>query len=1394
MSLLAELEELQRCLEGTAGSDSEGADDQAVPATDFKISEKAVKSSLKNKNKNEETGSVQDPASSCPLLAQPVCKNSRNASATEKFVANSGHCAAKSTAQVSKLQTSSLQSSASTRLVSKSFGKEVNATSSHTVTVKNVLPDSGMLLLNISKDSAGVKVSDGKTITDTRAKKDCPSKHFKTPTLKQDKLKVPSSKPQDVKMLTCNMSSTSGASEGLINNVLHSASAEKMEKDSVVSESKMLPISSPALASEKVSSHKLLELKDKNDVNSSPLQTTRDPLELKINVNRPKVVARQAQFIVPTKGKMVNVKLPSSAVKTHASDCGLIFVGKTKSESSALGQPSCSTLKCPILYIKKTLGTNSSLRSDHHTGGSETVRRVQPAPGRSVFSLDPKMPRLEEVKIANNRPVIRIMNASADSDKNKSATAEASVSSASIFVIRKGNVSKEGGSANVSPVIMKRKRSFETGPGVGHGSREECPPVSHDTSKHVKPTELKIIDAEPNIKKKKVSTDAVSVSSNTATLKEVPKDKVLSMSVEIVKKEHEEPIAPEICERAEEQTLLDGSINERNFSVNSETGVVKSATLHQISEEKHASEVCNKLGLEKGIVTVSKPEALTRTADTPLVRKRRALSDTLVCVDINKSEGCVVSQDKRRKLSVSEVSGLAEGTLKSETVVETEGSIKVARSPPTRRVPITSTMEVTISPHGVEQNVQTLPVCKSEQCEVNGDLEMEKDDRGKEFMQAKVVLKKLSMPVPGCLLSPPAQVKTAAKIKPQSLQKTLENVSVVLQATLAESSVGNQKLLELNKLQDKLVEPVKKQKIVKREVLQQKVTGKPPKQKTMGKQAQQKVVRKHTQQKTMGKQSQQKIVRKPTAQKIMGKQSKQKTVGKQTQQKIIGKQTQQRSMGKQNKQTVIGKQSQQKILGKQTSQKIIRKQSEQKIMKKLSQQKVIGRPSQHKNMGNPQHKVVGKSSQQKATGRADPQKITSKPMQQQKSLSKPKSIQKTSSRNLPSIAIRIASKKKKKETPKKVVSSGNKTKPQKMEPSIMAKKTIKAVSFGNLKYKHIMKSAINQGPAAEKRIVGMKEKNITLNKSKENKFNRQKEMIVPPKNKKMASEGRKKDKELLEMKSIQSAMNTVKTVQQEKPVAMKRLPGPKKIVSDDKSMKKSQGILIESSEPNDCDIAADDEWIVEVLLDDSEIDMMTVNSQVQVIQDTHSSSVSSSDDKPKDSHVSTNNLDGNRLLECDSSTDLNRRSEAVGGGGEVRRNISASKGNPCRANLNTNMKQKVALPSVKQVTSSVNNAKRTGISTEQKMAEMRKAIGDLERIADRSMLRLKAEERQVSLLTSKLHQYENDKHYNMLSKILKDAAPGPKQNPHAEFILDLLLSYCPEDDDSGCQETLQTPV
>ncbi|KAJ9592427.1 hypothetical protein L9F63_015843 [Diploptera punctata] len=92
------------------------------------------------------------------------------------------------------------------------------------------------------------------------------------------------------------------------------------------------------------------------------------------------------------------------------------------------------------------------------------------------------------------------------------------------------------------------------------------------------------------------------------------------------------------------------------------------------------------------------------------------------------------------------------------------------------------------------------------------------------------------------------------------------------------------------------------------------------------------------------------------------------------------------------------------------------------------------------------------------------------------------------------------------------------------------------------------------------------------------------------------------------------------------------------------------------------------------------------------------------------------------------------------------------------------------------------------VSTRHKIEVMKKAIGDLERIADRSMLRLKAEERQVIYLSNKLRYYETDKHFKMLHKILKDAAPGDNQNPDAVFIVDLLLSYCSNDDSENSND------
>jgi hypothetical protein len=644
----------------------------------------------------------------------------------------------------------------------------------------------------------------------------------------------------------------------------------------------------------------------------------------------------------------------------------------------------------------------------------------------------------------------------------------------------------------------------------------------------------------------------------------------------------------------------------------------------------------------------------------------------------------------------------------------------------TKTVPITSTMEVIMSPHGVEQNVQTVPVSKSEELILNGDdLAMEKEDPGRKLMEARVILKKLNIPIPEHLLPLPVPNEEIANTKPQSLHETLEKASMVLQATVAEcSAMKKRKVGKPKKLQDHVVEPIKEQKVMKRPTLQHKIIAKSAKQKIMGKQAQQKI---------MGSPSQRKIMKKS---------------------------------------------SQHKFLQKSKHQNVTGKPPQQNTVVKLSQYKSVEK-SKHQN-------VMGKPPQQKHSGKAKQQKSIRKPIQQ-KSVSKQKTTKKTLPANLPSIAIRIGAKKKKKKVmPKKVVSSKNKTKMQKVGPSVIAKKTVRQISFGNLKYQQKVNLAVNQRPEDKKRkVVTRKEKNVTLNKSKQNKSDRKEKTVVSKMNTNVSSLARGKEVVPLETEVKLSAVKATETFQQKNLVAMKKQLETKEVFTVGRTTKNTQQIPVEPCKPDGDDTTADDEWIVEVLLDDSELDMMAVISQMQVGQDTNVSKVSSSDDRPKDLDVSSSNLDMSHSLECDSSTDTNStRKTAVVGGKQVRRTISASKSETGRTFVNMNVKPRTALPYVKRVTSSVNRGERSGISVEQKMAEMRKAIGDLERIADRSMLRLKAEERQVVDLTNKLQQYENDKHHRMLRKILRDGAPGPKQNPDAMFILDLILSYCPEDDAS----------
>jgi hypothetical protein len=218
MSLLAELEELQRCLEGTADSDSEDASNLAAPTADSKTSEKEDVSSLANRNEREPTGLVQDSVPRHPLHAETVCKNSNVKEVkividtadvvvgkfSEQSVANSDKI--ESAAQVSRAQTSSQESSANKGHTSINVRQEV--TTVEMVTMKNVLQKSGMMPANVSRSVADGKVSRDKILVDVCTKKDSPSKDFKTSTLRRDELKAPS-KSEDVKILVCKVPDTS---------------------------------------------------------------------------------------------------------------------------------------------------------------------------------------------------------------------------------------------------------------------------------------------------------------------------------------------------------------------------------------------------------------------------------------------------------------------------------------------------------------------------------------------------------------------------------------------------------------------------------------------------------------------------------------------------------------------------------------------------------------------------------------------------------------------------------------------------------------------------------------------------------------------------------------------------------------------------------------------------------------------------------------------------------------------------------------------------------------------------------------------------------------------------------------------------------------------------------
>ncbi|PNF39541.1 hypothetical protein B7P43_G11103 [Cryptotermes secundus] len=640
MSLLAELEELQRCLE--ADSDSEDACNLAAPTADSETSEKEDVSSFANRNKGEPTGLVQDCVPRHPLHAEAVCKTSDvkegkvvldNADVVvQKFTTLSAANSDKteSAAQVSTTQTSSQESSANKGHTSKSFRQEAAAV--EMVTMKNVLPKSGMMQANVSRGLADGKVSREKLLTDV-CTKDSPSKDLKISILRRDELKAPS-KLEEVKILTRKVSDTSAFDKGSTNTDSLPTGISKMDGRSQMSMSKTLPVSSPALASEDTLIFEELKLEGVADVNRSPFQTKEDPSKEQINVNKPIAAARQAQAIVSATSKSEEAKLPNVPLKVRASDAGPVVSSKSENESSSPLRASQSIHKASRTCVNSTTNKKSSLDSDRHTGG-----RVQPTPSSSVFSADSKLSRLEEVRISNNRPVIRVLGVLPDSKKSKNKTAGVSVSSpASLSIVRRGNIPRQGGPANSPPGATKRNISFETVSLVGQLLGETQPTVVIETYKQKNSKQLEKDKEGTNLKKRKLSADAGSPCVSTASSQYVPET-----SVPAVKRK-----------------LPDVSVMEGNVPVDSECQLQKNMRVHRDSEGKHKQEFCTTLGLETGMA-VEGSEAVT--VGTPALRKRRATSDPVASSDVNKNKGLSLPGGKRRKLSSSEISGLSEQTL-----------------------------------------------------------------------------------------------------------------------------------------------------------------------------------------------------------------------------------------------------------------------------------------------------------------------------------------------------------------------------------------------------------------------------------------------------------------------------------------------------------------------------------------------------------------------------------------------------------------------------------------------------------------------------------------------------------------------------------------------------------
>ncbi|XP_069681089.1 serine-rich adhesin for platelets-like [Periplaneta americana] len=1298
MSLLAELEELQRCLEGTADSDSEevaerhnmnsSKESDPLPLGIVSSSDSYhVETVSQNDSPLEETLSKND---SFPM--ESVSENdsssvetvSKNDSFSVETVSKNDSFSVET---VSKSDLSPVGSVAESETKSESSFVET-VTKSDLTTVKSVSSDLKSAEKQESVELANSKPQDlggtsefggsgdmsisSETPTNNAPKFDIDTEDSDTsvqksfPSTNIDlKVKISPTKHTEIEIPVLHQDEQVVSEDHIEDDSLHIELQTMMNdvKDSS-SEQEDVKASSTGKFSE-------IEL---------PTKIQEEDEEQKTNIGKVKESTekqRKGEHMAP---QMSRPKSPQSEIVIKRSSPGADKTSQLSPENKDTKQTS-ATLQASVVSTRNTEGELKTLSIPVPNVGVRALKLLStPVSNVGVGTL--KLPvlclqdhikkntnpilnidRIEEMKILNGKPVIRVKKISAEyvpkNITNVQLQGSASLHNSVL------NKTKCISIQDKSQTENKRKVSFHIG--------------RKDTATHVHgETDSKTHNLKPLIRKRKLSSESVHEILSTATSHKDLEKKFTAI--------------PSIT-TGTKKLIVSLQSNAANENVS--------------FQEIKALESVSKLESK-----TDQSATLKELPGTALARKRRTSSDP---TDTSSTNPIL---KKRRKLSASEM---------SSTSYEVSNLKVTDPSDTYKSISVTKNVKGAVSQES-KHNAEVLHVTDIKKLNMSVDQKVGCDTK-KEFLEAKVVLKKLIIPAPKCLVR---NTEKSVKTKPQSLQKTLEKVSKVLQETLVESPKEKRNIVRPLKLEDSVVGPLKRKQGVKR---------------------------------------QQTNVSKPLQQNVH---------------KIDKKSKQQRILGRSKQQDLISKSARHKII-KKSLPKIMRKQVVQQNSRlKSVHQKSVSRSVQKIN-------IISKSlQQQKISLKQKQQKIISKQVQKSK-VSKPKSLK---SMSMPSIALRLSSRKRTVATKiasnrlKKTLStvqsrkitrstttrstrnsqevrpfSGTKlsVNSQKMSACVTSIKPARQVSFGNVKRaKNMEKSVVKK---QEKKVIS------SNNKQVDQKNIPKKSTKVPSLITRSLSKDSPKNRSVALKKSVPSVNSVAKKVNKKTQVMLIQ---PKKILTTDK---KAQNMLQPSCEKENnsenAENMAEDEWIVEVLLDENEMDISEGSAHNEIVD---INKVSSSDDRPRGSLVS----DSERI-ECDSSTDTNKSKNIAIYSRHAKKIVDD------RTSSDKNTEKTVTLSNTKQVSSSVTEGKvpeeHISMSAEKKMAEMRKAIGDLERIADRSMLRLKAEERQVMYLHNKLRQYENDKHYRMLRKIMRDAAPGPKQNNDAVFILDLILSYCPADED-----------